>query len=744
MPPQLRARAQRHPHVSAAARAATMLHRVSDVIAAGPALEPLLARVAAHAVDLVAAEYASVELAEERAGSPALRIGAVHGRTLHEIDHGLPSGADLAERVLHAQRSIRLRPVSNIAEALPAESVQEAGLAVPIRLDAAIIGVLCVRRAARAFAARDRIALEVFAQHIAPAIGNARRFEAERRRASQLATINRIGRLINSSLSLKHVFQTAVEAVSGDLNFAYVAAGLVDPDDPTMLVLYAHTGAHVADVPEGYRQSIDVGIVGEAARDRRPVLVNDVARDPRYLALVAPSTIRAELALPIAVEDRLLGVLNIESERAIGADEVESITHVAAQLAVAIENARHFAEERRRRERLALIARVGQLIAARLDPHELFDTTVEELHRLGYEHVSLFLLDPDDPGWLVKRACASRWLGKTAGYRQRIADGVLGVAARDRRPVVVNDVSGERRYIPVALDATVRAEVALPIVVGDRLLGVLDIEASRRFRAEDVASMQIIVDQLAVAIENAQLFAATQHELHETQRVAETRKRLAVLEERQRLARDLHDSVTQLLFSMTLIAQSIAPAWERDAAEGARRVSRLLELSQAALAEMRMLLAELRPDEPQPEPAVLPTVARMQRDGLAAALRAYSIAIGRDGVRIVLDAQHYQRLAPEAETMLYRVAQEALNNAVKHAQARQIMIRLASTDTTTQLIVKDDGVGFEQASAPAEPRSFSGLGLTTMRERVAALGGTLQFTSAPGAGTTVSVVVPRS
>jgi signal transduction histidine kinase len=142
---------------------------------------------------------------------------------------------------------------------------------------------------------------------------------------------------------------------------------------------------------------------------------------------------------------------------------------------------------------------------------------------------------------------------------------------------------------------------------------------------------------LAAAIDSRQ-----QHLL-----LIERGQRLAVLEERQRLARELHDSVTQLVFSMTLIAQSIAPAWRRDSAEGERRVTRLLELSQSTLTEMRALVAELRPAEDAAVASAAenatPEISRVRRDGLEAALQVHIADITRDGLHVDLDTTAYKR-----------------------------------------------------------------------------------------------------
>ena len=387
--------------------------------------------------------------------------------------------------------------------------------------------------------------------------------------------------------------------------------------------------------------------------------------------------------------------------------------------ASALDNARRLALEKDRTERLALIARVAQGIAARLDPAELLATTAQALHsRLGYDHVSIFLMEPGE-GWLVQRARASRWpRGESDGYRQPATEGIMGAAAQDRRPVVVNTVAADGRYIAVP-GSEIRAELAMPILLGDRLLGILDVGGADPFGDDDVTGLLIVADQLAVALENATLYERAQT--------------AAVLEERQRLARDLHDSVTQLVFSMTLIAQSVGSAYRRDAVEGERRIGRMLELSQQALAEMRALLTELRPAGPVP-------------NGLLPALQKHIERVAtRERLTIALEADSYaaQPVAPtrEQEEALYRVVQEALNNVVKHARAQRVTIRLARAAAALELTLSDDGQGFDPAAPAPEPRA-GGFGLVGMRERVERLGGTFALTSAAGAGTTLHVALP--
>src|SRR6185369_9993903 len=200
---------------------------------------------------------------------------------------------------------------------------------------------------------------------------------------------------------------------------------------------------------------------------------------------------------------------------------------------------------------------------------------------------------------------------------------------------------------------------------GGRLLGVLDVAGTAPFGDDDVTGLVIMADQLAVALENATLYERAQT--------------AGVLEERQRLARDLHDSVTQLVFSLTLIAQSVGAAYRRDPVEGERRIARVVELSQQSLAEMRALLAELRPAGPVP-------------NGLVPALQKHFERVqSREKLDIEFDSGSYAAHARDYEEALYRIVQEALNNVIKHARANRVTVRLAQPDGQVRLTIADDG-----------------------------------------------------
>ena len=196
----------------------------------------------------------------------------------------------------------------------------------------------------------------------------------------------------------------------------------------------------------------------------------------------------------------------------------------------------------------------------------------------------------------------------------------------------------------------------------------------------------------------------------------------AVVAERTRLARDLHDAVTQTLFSATLIAEVLPGLWKKNRHEGDRRLEELRQLTRGALAEMRTLLVELRPNALIDIP--LPTLLRQLTDAL----------IGRARINIQLNCNGERKLPADVQIGLYRIAQESLNNIVKHAKATQAVVTLNMGDTV-RLKIADNGTGFDPSTVTPDH-----IGLRIMRERAEAIGGSFKVESQPGEGTQISVI----
>jgi signal transduction histidine kinase len=200
---------------------------------------------------------------------------------------------------------------------------------------------------------------------------------------------------------------------------------------------------------------------------------------------------------------------------------------------------------------------------------------------------------------------------------------------------------------------------------------------------------------------------------------------LAANEERARLARELHDSVTQALFSMGLTLTTVELLMDRDMEAARSKLAELRDLQNDALAEMRTLIFELRP-------------RGLETDGLAQAVRNHAAAVaGRTGLSVSVEDSLDSRLPLDLEEALYRIAQEALHNVVKHASAQSARILLSQTPSEVQLAIEDDGAGFD-------PKVVSGtkLGLIAMRQRAERLGGRFEIHSREGRGTRVTVTLP--
>jgi signal transduction histidine kinase len=243
-------------------------------------------------------------------------------------------------------------------------------------------------------------------------------------------------------------------------------------------------------------------------------------------------------------------------------------------------------------------------------------------------------------------------------------------------------------------------------------------------RSVEASARAIVVDGRVAGMQGVA------RDVSEFDRVEQDRRaqaaELAVAQERARLARELHDSVTQALFSMTLQASALDLLLERGEVAAARsRVEALAGLQRDALAEMRALIFALRPPS-------------LEEDGLVRALRSYVDALGqRSAVVIEMSADEVARPAPAVEDALYRIAQEALHNVLKHAAASRAEVRVKRGDNGLRLEVVDDGRGFDPTSIPP-----GHLGVAGMRARAGLIGGRLEIDSAPGRGTVVRVDVP--
>jgi signal transduction histidine kinase len=353
-------------------------------------------------------------------------------------------------------------------------------------------------------------------------------------------------------------------------------------------------------------------------------------------------------------------------------------------------------------------------VTARLSVRDVLQTIVASARRLlDARYAALGVPGPDDTfaEFLTDGITDEQWRAIGPLPRQH---GLLGAMLRDPTPVRLADVRSHPRFgwwpaaHPVLTDF-----LGMPILHGDEILGTLFLANKRTpggFTAADEELLRLLAAHAAIALVNARLY--------------EQSRELSIVAERNRIARELHDAVTQKLFSLRLTVDAAAMLVTRDAARAAAELDTVRRLAAEATEELRAIVVGLRPVD-------------LAGDGLDVALRKQADLLDRVHAPAVRFAGGpVPRLPAVREEAAYRIAQEALHNALRHAAPSRVTVAVRAGDGSVVLEVVDDGRGFDPR---APSRQF---GLASMRERARAAGGRLDVLSRPGAGTTVRLEVP--
>jgi signal transduction histidine kinase len=411
------------------------------------------------------------------------------------------------------------------------------------------------------------------------------------------------------------------------------------------------------------------------------------------------------------------GDLSARTGLSYGKGELSQLARAFDEMAESLEQAHQMLEQRvadRTRE-LSALYDVMAVASASLDLETVLESSLDQvLAVMGSEVGAIHLLDR--ARGMLRLAV---WRGVPPDLMAKIESvpvdsGLAGWVIEHGEPLVVPNIATGLRPLLALPASGSQAYVGAPIRAKGQVLGVLSVvgETGRQFKAEEVTLLASIADEVGVAVENARLYQQAEQ--------------LAVMKERERLARELHDSVTQSLYSLTLFAEAgrdLAKDGELERVES--YLTRLGEIAQQALKEMRLLVYQLRP-------------LALQREGLVGALQQRLDAVeGRIGVKARLLTEGLVELPAPVEEGLYRIAQEALNNALKHAAATSVTVYIRTEDERVELEVVDDGQGFD----PKTVSDRGGMGLASMRQRAEKLGGSLTILSASGEGARIKVSV---
>ncbi|MGB5933424.1 MAG: PAS domain S-box protein [Anaerolineae bacterium] len=385
-------------------------------------------------------------------------------------------------------------------------------LAVPIKRGDTLLGALYVNDPdlERRFEEGDLRLATLFANQAVTAIENARLYEETQKRLAETTVLHEVSEIINATLDLKEVFQRVVEELSKAFGYRLVDIYLLEEDG---LRLQASVGYDAEITIELI--PLERGVVGRVARTGQPAFIPDVRQDPDYIGSYPDIT--SEICVSVKSAETLLGTLNVESDakRPLTDDDLHLLSTLSSHIGVAIENARLYEEEQRHSAQRRTIAEVGRTAASILEMDTLLAQVVGLIAQsFRYYRVHVFQVDQDS-GYAVHKAATGVAAATIAeeGLRLKIGEeGLVGWVAQHGEPLLVNDVSQDPRYYAHPNLPDTRSELDVPIRAGEKVIGILDVQSTEldAFDEGDLETLQTLADQLAVAMENARLYEATQ------------------------------------------------------------------------------------------------------------------------------------------------------------------------------------------------------------------------------------------
>ena len=434
-----------------------------------------------------------------------------------------------------------------------------------------------------------------------------------------------------------------------------------------------------------------------------------------------------KLAGPLRSKGEVNGLVFVGDRAAcpILRQEVELFSTVCNMVGMFVENVRFFQQRTRQLQIERLVLQVSDEVTSELE----LDRVLPKVMRIAVDVagtdgglIALF----DEERNVITYPYLHHLPLELADVTVSKGEGISGEVMTTGLPAVIDDYKAYPRRVPAFAEAGLTSVATVPIVSGDRIFGalsVLSIAEAKGFSERDIAILTAIGRQAGIAIENAYLY--------ENMRFYARKITQAQENERKRIARELHDDTIQSLIALSRRLESLATSQDELPAEATERVRQLQDSTKDVIQRVRRFSQDLRPsilDDLGLLPALEELTAELnRRDSILAELWVHG---------------EERRLSSEVELTLFRIAQEALNNAVKHAGAQRVSTVLELGDSSVELIVQDDGRGFKPPSLTDHPPVESKLGLLGMHERARLLGGTLTIDSAPGQGTKVLVSVP--
>ena len=611
-------------------------------------------------------------------------------------------------------------------------------LCVPLKIKDKVIGVMSAASDhAEAFDQSDENILQTLANQVSVAIENAllfaetqRLLEETEERNTELSIINSLQLGLASKLDMKGIYELAGEK----LRRIFSANGIViysyDHDRRLVIDEYAYEKGKRYEIPPQKMTPLHDRII----RTGGTICIQENAKgffEENKHTMPAGEMPRSCIIVPFKTQGRVAGMIGLEDidrEFAFSESDVRLTETLSNSMVVALESARLFAETQRllketeqRATQLAIISSVQQELATKLDTQSIYELIGDTFRTIfDAQVVMISAYDPQtntvEHRYAIERGERVHSAGPCppGGFRSQII--------QTRQPFLLNTHVAEEaaRLGQPTLPGTItpKSWLGVPILDGNQVTGILSVQNvyhENAFTDADVGLLQTFAASMSIALENARLY--------------EQARQLAILEERQRLGRELHDSVTQSLYGISLYAQAATGrigAGQID--QAVQHLDDIQNTAQESLADMRLLIYELRPPI-------------LDKEGLVSALQnRLSSVENRANIKSSIQSNLTSRLPPAVEEGLYQIAREALNNIIKHAHARNVLIRIQQEPRSMLMEVSDDGIGFDPENACRE----GCLGLVNMQERARSQGWQLGIESSPGNGTRIRVEVDRN
>lgn len=480
----------------------------------------------------------------------------------------------------------------------------------------------------------------------------------------------------------------------------------------------------IAHPPKGH------GLIGALMNSKEPLRVPVIRDHPKSFGFPAyHPPMRSFLGVPIRTGDRQLGQIYLTEKKdapEFTADDEKIIQMLAAYAATAITNARLYEQMRerdialtRRNVDMALLNGIASTLTSSLELDEILNKTLGlVMNYMRVEAGEIFLLEEDDKSlrMVLHRGQAAEAFWTRNVFK--VGDGYIGIVAETRKPVVSNDLANDVRFLREAVvKAGFRQIACIPLLSGENLMGVMSVSTLSREPIDDrnVEMMAAVGNWAGLAIENARLHSNA--------------RRLAILEERERIGMDLHDGIIQSIYGVGLSLESAFHSVEENPNDAKQRVQHAIDGLNQAIRDLRSYILDLRPRQ-------------LGSDGLMAGIKRLSAEYRANTFADVLITEPESDLIdlPQGHVLtLFHICQEALANSAKHARAKKIQIAVWATDERVLMEINDDGKGFDIDSM----NENIGHGLANMRTRARSIGGDVDISSAPNEGTTVLAWVPR-